>query len=376
MSAYIVAAKRTPVAPRGGAYTHLEVYELGARTIASAIQQSGVPAEKIDNVIMGNALYAGGNPARVAALAAGLAESVPAMTIDSQCCAGLDAINTACAMVNAGGVNAVVAGGLESFSRAPVRAHRPKNKHDPPKDYQRPPFTPWPQRDPNMIEAAAALARQREITRQSQEQFAIRSHEKAQRAIAGNAELVSIGDLCSDAFTRKLSTQLCSRLPLIAGDAEFGLTSSTIAVEADAAAAVVVVNEKMLPFIDGSMNPVVAIGCCSIGSDPALPALAPIAAIRKLLRQTAINSRTLQVAEIMEAFAVQAMVCIDECDIDPAIVNRGGGALARGHPIGASGAILAVRLWHELQKERSGAYGVTSIAAAGGLGSAALWRTG
>ncbi len=372
--AYIVAAKRTPVASRNGALAHYPVIELGARVIDAAIQQAGLSAGQVDSVIMGNALYAGGNPARLAALSAGIPACAAAMTIDTQCCSGLDAINTACQMVQSGAAHVVVAGGLESYSRAPIRQTRPLNKHDTPITYQRPPFTPWPARDPDMLDAAAGLARQRRISRQAQECFAVDSHAKARRVGAREGELVAFDELSADSFTRNLNEKVCARAPVIRGDTLSGLTPTTVAVEADAAAVVVVVSESMLPQIRGVVRPVSALPGFSVGADPEMPSLAPIAAVEKVLLQQMVAPDELVAVEVMEAFAVQAMVCIDACGFDRAVVNRGGGALARGHPVGASGAVLAVRLWWELQREAVGGYGLATIAAAGGLGSALLWR--
>ena len=374
-TAYIIAAKRTPVAPRNGALSHYAVTELGARVIQAAIKQAGLLASQVDYVLMGNALYGGGNPSRVAALAAGLPETTPAMTIDTQCCAGLDAINLACTMVENGAASCVVAGGLESFSRSPIRKHRPASPDQRAVEYQRPPFTPWPERDPDMLESAAELAKQRGISRGAQELFAIQSHDKAYHYNDTGDEILDFEGVTKDNFTRQLSEKICARAPLICGDETTGLTASTVAVEADACACVIVVNEKVLSQLNFAVQPIRAAGYCSMGTDPVMPSLAPVAATNNLLEQNSVLAAQLACAEIMEAFAVQAMACIDDCGIDPHVVNRSGGALARGHPIGASGAVLAVRLWYELQRETCGSLGLIAIAAAGGLGTAALWKT-
>ena len=373
---YIISAKRTPVAPRSGALRRYPVIELGARAIAATLLASGLPAEAVEAVVMGNALYAGGNPARLAALAAGIPESAAGMTIDTQCCAGLDAINTACSMVRAGAAELVVAGGLESYSRAPLRLARPLHLGDRPVSYQRPPFTPWPERDPDMLCAAAELAAQRGIGRRDQEVYAIASHYRARCGGANCDELVAFDELSHDSFTRVLNAKLCARAPLVAGDANTGLTSTTVAVEADAAASVLVAGEAVLSDVARPVRAQVlrVVDGIAVGIDPSVPALAPVAAVQRVLARQMLLPESIAVVEMMEAFAVQAMVGIEACGFAKAAVNRGGGALARGHPIGASGAILAVRLWHELQREPSDSYGLAAIAAAGGLGSAALWQ--
>jgi len=370
-AAYLVAARRTAVAPRSGAFKMVEAAELGEAPIRAILADSGIAPEAIDDVIFGDALYAGGNPARLAALRAGLPDHIPALTIDSQCCAGLDAIMLAADRIVSGGAHAIIAGGIESFSRAPLRARRPRHAGEVPQPYERPPFAPWPERDPDMIAAAAALARAFGIRRARQDEYAIASHRKALENPPGAAEIVQLAGLRRDAFPRSLAKAVCARLVPLAGDPEFGVTRATVAVEADAAAALLVVSETMARKLDVG-RPLRIVAAARRGGDPAMPGAAPIAAAKSLLAAERIAPAQLAVAEIMEAFAAQAIACADGIGVPPSALNRGGGALARGHPIGASGAILAVRLWHEMQTEPSGALGLAAIAAAGGLGSALL----
>jgi acetyl-CoA C-acetyltransferase len=370
-AAYLVAARRTAVAPRGGAFKAVEVDELGAAPITAVMADTGLPVAAVDDVIFGNALYGGGNPARLAALRAGLPDHVPALSIDSQCCGGLDAVILAAERIVSGGADAVIAGGLESFSRAPLRAHRPRHAGEAPQPYDRPPFAPWPERDPDMIAAAATLAERYGISRARQDEFAIASHRKALQSPAGAAEIVPLAGLAHDAFPRVLTAAVCARLPPLAGDAAFGVTRATVAVEADAAAALLVVSEKMVRRLD-AQRPVRIVSAARRGGDPAMPGTAPIAAAKSLLAADGIAPARIAVAEIMEAFAAQAIACIDGIGVPLPAVNRGGGALSRGHPIGASGAILAVRLWHEMRAHPAGTLGLAAIAAAGGLGSSLL----
>jgi acetyl-CoA C-acetyltransferase len=370
-AAYLVAARRTAVAPRGGAFKAVEVDELGAAPIRAVVADTGIAPEAINDVIFGNALYGGGNPARLAALRAGLSDHVPALTIDSQCCGGLDAIMLAADRIASGSAEAVIAGGVESFSRAPLRARRPRHADEAPQPYERPPFAPWPERDPDMIAAAATLAETFAISRRRQDEFAIASHRKALQNPPGPAEIVPLARLSRDAFPRALAEAICSRLAPLAGDASFGVTRATVAVEADAAAALLVVSEPMARRLDVK-RPVRIVSATRRGGDPAMPGTAPIAAAKSLLAAERVAPARIAAAEIMEAFAAQAIACVDGIGVPVPSLNRGGGGLARGHPIGASGAILAVRLWHEMQSETPGALGLAAIAAAGGLGSALL----
>ncbi|MFK4583801.1 acetyl-CoA C-acyltransferase [Bradyrhizobium ottawaense] len=370
-AAYLLAARRTAVAARGGAFRAVEADELGAAPIRAVLADTGIAAEAIDDVIFGNALYGGGNPARLAALRAGLPDHVPALTIDSQCCGGLDAIMLAAERIASGGAEAVIAGGVESFSRAPLRARRPRRLDEAPQPYDRPPFTPWPERDPDMIAAAATLAERFGISRARQDEFAIASHRKALQNPPGPAEIVPLAGLSHDTFPRALTGATCARLAPLAGDVAFGVTRATVAVEADAAAALLVVSETTFRRLSAT-RPLRIVAAVRRGGDPAMPGTAPIAAAEYLLAAERIAPARIAVAEVMEAFAAQAIACVDGIGVPGPSLNRGGGGLARGHPIGSSGSILAVRLWHEMQSESSGAMGLAAIAAAGGLGSALL----
>ncbi len=373
MSAVFVAtARRTAVVPRGGAFARVEAVDLADASIRAVLDDAGLSPSDVDEVILGNALYGGGNPARVAALKAGVPPAVPASTIDTQCCAGLDAILLAAARIKAGEADVIVAGGVESFSRAPIRCRPPLVPDEVAQPYDRPPFTPWPERDPDMIPAAATLAAEWDITRVAQEAFAIESHRKALARGVPAAEFVSVSRYAGDPFARRLSAGLCARLPVLAGSLTHGVTAATVAVEADAAAAVLLVSERALASVRAPARIVRIAGGARTGGDPERPGLAPIEAARTALRHAGLSASSVSVAEIMEAFAVQAMACIRALDLDPVRVNPGGGALARGHPIGASGAIVVVRAWNELQTMDSGAAGLAAIAAAGGLGSAVL----
>jgi acetyl-CoA C-acetyltransferase len=369
MSAFIIAARRTAVAPRDGAFRALEVHDLAAPVIHAVLADAGIAPDQIEDVIFGNALYGGGNPARMAALAAGLPDRVPALTLDTQCCAGLDAVLLAAARIEAGEADIILAGGVESFSRAPLRFVRPRAPDEVPRQYHRPPFAPFAARDPDMIEAAADLAAELAISRGAQEAFAVDSHRKALEA-GRTGEIVALENLSYDAFARGLDPRVCARLPIIAGNAAHGVTAATVAVEADAAAVVLVVSDKIA---QRARHAVRIIGGARRGGEPERPGLAPITAVRAVLERSDIAADALVSAEIMEAFAVQAMACMDGLGLDPQIVNSGGGALARGHPIGASGAILCVRLFENKKAApRSGFLGLAAIAAAGGLGSAIL----
>ena len=353
--AVILAARRSAVCPRGGGFAALSIEDLGAPVVQAALADAGIAPDRVDEVIVSNALGAGGNPARRVALAAGMPLSVAGLSIDRQCAGGLDAILLARALVNSGAAEVVIAGGVESYSQRPLRA-MPDPAGGPAVPYDQARFTPWPDRDPDMGAAAAALADRLGIDRAAQEAWAVGSHAKA-RAVVVWPEIVPVSGGGRDAFTRDLTLRVASRAPVVTGS----ITAATAAVAADAAAFVVVVSDRVA--MGRGMR---ILGGVTLGGDPEEPGLVPVAAITAVLARLNLTPSQLTMAEVMEAYAVQAMACATGANLPLGIVNIGGGALARGHPIGASGAILAVRLFHGMQA----GLGLAAIAAAGGLGTA------
>ncbi|MFZ1469606.1 MAG: thiolase family protein [Paracoccaceae bacterium] len=354
MSARIIAARRTAVAPRNGAFASLRIEDLATPVVQAVLADAGLTVDDVDELICANALGAGGNPARRIALAAGFPERVAGLSIDRQCAGGLDAIALAAALVGSGQARVVLAGGAESYSRAPLRAMRGAGGVL--QVYQQAAFTPWPDRDPDMAQAAADLAVAQGITRQMADLWAVDSHAKA-LSVKNFPELVPLGGLTRDPFARHLTPALAARAPVLTG----GITSANAAVAADAAAFVLVVAADLAR--DRGLR---IVASATLGADPTQPGLAPVPAIARALAQARLTPADLTQVEIMEAYAVQAIACIRGAGLDPALVNLKGGALARGHPIGASGAILAVRLVHDL---RAG-HGLAAIASAGGIGAA------
>lgn len=349
--ARLIAARRTAVVPRGGAFARLSLEDLAAPVLLACLADGGIGPDQVDEVILSNALGAGGNPARRVALAAGLGH-VGGLSIDRQCAGGLDAILLARALVDSGAADVVLAGGVESYSRRPLRL-RADPDGGPPVAYDQAPFTPWPDRDPGMADAAEALAQRLGISRARQEGWAVNSHAKALKS-GHSMEIVPVAGVTKDAFTRRLIPGLLARAAVVAGS----ITAATAAVAADAAALCLVVSDRVA---QGRGLAIVA--GATVGGNPEEPGLAPVAAIARLWQ-----GGPLAMAEIMEAYAVQAIAVVEGAGLDPAIVNPGGGALARGHPIGASGAILAVQLFHGLRNGR----GLAAIASAGGIGTALL----
>ena len=364
----IAAARRSAVMPRGGAFARLEVHDLAAPVIRALLRDADLAPDRVDELILSNALGGGGNPARVAALAAGLPLRVAGLSIDRQCCGGLDAIVQGDALIRAGLADIVIAGGAESYSRRPLRLRTDPDGGEA-RAYDRPPFTPWPDRDPEMVQAAEALTLRMGISRADQDDWAMASHA---RAIAARgrmrAEIVPVAGQEHDGFARIMQPRTCARAPVLAGS----ITAANTAVAADGAGFCLLMSAD-LARRRGLSGPVVLAGA-TVGDAPEWPGLAPVAAIGVALARAALRPAALDHVEIMEAFAVQAIACIRGAGLPESRVNAGGGALARGHPIGASGAVNAVRLVHEMRGRAggpgAGETGLAAIAAAGGLGTA------
>ncbi len=359
----IVAAFRTAVVPRCGAFAALDVHGLAAPVINALLENTGIKQEQVDEIIVSNAIGEGGNPARRIALAAGFPESVAGLSIDRQCVGGLDALLLADAMISSGQHEIVIAGGVESYSRRPLRSRTFADDRAP-EPYEQAPFTPWADRDPKMSAAADKLASQLCITKDAQDAYAVHSHAKAMAA-AKLPEILPLLEQDHDPFGRVLTEAHCKRAKVINGT----ITAANTAVAADAAAFCLVVSDAVAA--KAGLEGIQIVAGKTIGGTPDLPGLAPVAAIKSVLAMSGTQTNEISNAEIMEAYAVQAIACIKGAGLNNAIVNQKGGALARGHPIGASGAILAVRLFHELQ---NGECGLAAIAAAGGLGTAVLFK--
>ncbi len=385
----IVAARRSAVAPVGGAFAALSAHELGAPVLRALLAQAGVDGDAIDHVLIGNALGAGGNPARLLALAAGLPDRVGALSIDSQCDAGLDAITLAASLIASGQAEVVVAGGVEAWSRAPIRAHRPATTDAAPQPYERPAFAPDPSRDPDLLAAATAWAREGHIGRTTQDAWAAESH---RRALASRAELadeiVAVAGLAHDACPRVSDATRAARMPP-AWRSAAGLARSPasapdtdpdhapgllgVAPRADGAALVLLASAAACARFGLTPQARWLAGVMTGGSPECPMASAATAALAALARAGIADIAGVDAIELHDAFAVQAIATAQALGLDPLALNRHGGGLARGHPIGASGAIALVRVLADLRREgRPGSTGLAVIAAAGGLGAAGV----
>ena len=377
--ALILGWARSAVAAHGGAFARLEPHEIAAPVVQRLLARTGLPAKAIDAVVVGNALGAGGNPARMVALAAGLDDACAAFSIDSQCCAGLDAVSLAVGLVQSGQAAIVLAGGVEAWSRAPVRAVRPQREGEPARPYERPPFSPDPLRDPDLLQAAARHAWKQGHSREEQDAYALQSHARAITHLDDLAdEIVPVAGLAHDSYPRVVVPSRAARMPATlrlqdldpAGRTE--LSPLAISAKADGAAFIAIGSKTAFRRL-GLAPGAAWLAQASTGGDPAMPLLAAEIATRKVLAKSALPFSRLEAVELHDAFATQGLGYCRAFGIEPGLINQRGGGLARGHPIGASGAIALVRLLADLQRDGTrGALGLAAIAGAGGIGSAAL----
>lgn len=366
----IVAARRTPIGTRGRALARIPVGELAAHAIRAALSDAeevtGAPVTVAD-VLLGNCMGPGGNPARIAALAAGLGVATPGGTVDRQCGSGLAAVMDAAAAIRAGDERPRVAGGVESPSTAPVRSDRGVA-------YERAPFAPAGFPDPEMTRAAEDLAFADGIPRARQDAHAARSHARAAAALADGRfgdELVPIGDAAADDAIGGAAGVL-ARLPALFPGGT--LTAGTSTRIGDGAAAVV-----MMPARGIHPTPGLAVRSWAVaGCDPALPGLGAAPAVLAALEDAGATVSAVSAFEIVEAFAAQSLAVLDRLGIadDDPRVCADGGALVLGHPWGASGAVAVVRLFSRLVRAGApaGTLGVAAASIGGGMGVAAVFE--
>jgi acetyl-CoA C-acetyltransferase len=365
----IVAALRSPIGTAGGALAQVPAARLAAPVLARLAADPALGGASVREVVLGNCTGPGGDVARVASLEAGLSVEVPALTVDRQCGSGLAALDLAVALVrSAPGV--VLAGGVESASTAPWR-YWPE---DPPRRYLRAPFAPESVGDPDMGPAADVLAEKAGVARQRQDAYAARSHRLAcahRDAGAFDAEVVPVRGVCRDERPRPgLTEARLTRLrPAFRAADEGGTVTAGNACGVNDGAAVVAV-------VDAAMHRRLAVpglrvlATATVGVDPSLPGLGLVPAVRRALETAGAGLDDVDVVELNEAFAGQVLACCDSLGLDPERVCVQGGALALGHPWGASGAVLVVRLFSQLVRAGRQGLGLAAISAGGGQGVA------
>ncbi len=377
----ILAAVRTPIARAFAALNTVEVEHLIAPLINALLQRTGINGQMIDDVIIGNAAGGGGNLARLGALTANLPVEIAGQTIDRQCGSGLEAIVLASRLIQAGAGSIYIAGGAESVSTAPWRVKKPKKPGELPQFFSRAQFSPETIGDPDMGMTAENIAKHYGISRQRQDAFALQSHERAIHAQkAGNYrdEIIPIetpkGLFAADDCPRtNLNLQTLSRLkPVFQKD---GTVTAGNSCPINDGACLVIVTSLAQAKILAATYGLLFIDSAVMGVDPNFAGMGAVGATRKLFqRQSAFNLSNVSVIEFNEAFAAQVLASLDVMQIAPDLVNRQGGAIALGHPFGASGAILVTRLFNQMKQIEKNSLGLATMGIGGGMGISALFQ--
>jgi acetyl-CoA C-acetyltransferase len=285
-------------------------------------------------------------------------------------------------LIASGQAEVVIAGGVEAWSRSPLRMHRPLHAGDEAVPYERPAFAPTAARDPDMLLSAARYAAQHGYTRAQQETYALQSHQNAltnQSHMA--AEIVAVAGVTHDTYPRVIDATRAQRMPVVARsdervkqDAEtFALSALTISAQADGAAFVLLISPNTAARL-GIQAKAACVATTSLGGAPEFPLLAAELAAREALKRAGLaNADGMTCVQLHDAFAVQGLSFAQGLSIAPERLNAGGGGIARGHPIGASAAIALVRLLADLDRVgQPGSQGLVAVAGAGGLGAAAV----
>ncbi len=377
--AYIVDALRSPTGKRNGALAAVHGADLGAHVLRALVERNDIPADEYDDVIFGCVDTIGalaGNIARTSWLAAGLPLSVPGTTVDRQCGSSQQALHFAAQAVMSGTQDVVIAAGVQTMSSIPISsamlAGRPLGFSTPFAESRG-----WQARfgdaPVNQFYAAQRIADRWDISRAQMEQFALASHERALHAIRSGRferEIVPLPSLLAMDETAREST-LAKMATLLPVDPAYpAITAAVSSSTCDAAAAVLVVSAAALKRY--GLTPRARIHHLSVfGDDPIWHLTAPIAATRRALAKAGMTLDQIDLVEINEAFASVVMAWLKETGYPHARTNVNGGAIALGHPLGASGARLMTTLLHELERT-GGRYGLQTMCEGGGLANVTI----
>ena len=369
--AYIVEACRTPVGKRGGSLSQVHSADLGAHILKAVVERSGVDPNAVEDVIFGCIDQLGmqaGDIARTAWLVAGFSEDIPGVTIDRQCGSSQQAIHFAAQGVMSGTQDIVIAGGVQNMSTIPIgsasRAAKqmgfPSAFHDSPGWVKRYGTEPVSQ-----FHGAELIAEKWNISREDMEVFALESHRRARQAQTEgrfDREIVPLGDFKVDEGPRDTSLEKMASLPLLEG-AKY-LTAAVSSPTNDAASALLIASEKAVK--EHGLKPRARIHHVSVrGADPIYMLTGPINATEYALKKTGMSLDEIDLVEINEAFAPVVLAWQKETGADLNKVNVNGGAIALGHPIGATGGRLMTTLLHELERI-GGRYGLQTMCEGGG----------
>jgi 3-oxoadipyl-CoA thiolase len=381
----VIDAVRTPIGRYGGALAHVRPDDLAATVIRALLERVGLDAKRIDDVFLGAANQAGEenrNVARMAALLAGLPVEVPGATLNRLCGSSLQAINSAAHAIAWGEGDVMIAGGVESMTRAPfvmLKTEKPFGRAREMFDTT----IGWRMVNPRMPAewtislgaTAERVASQYNITRGEQDAFALASQRKYQDAVSRGAfenELVAVGSVARDEHPRPETTleALAALEPAFAAGGT--VTAGNSSGVNDGASALLLAEAATAEQL-GLVPMARIVASATAGVAPDVMGLGPVPATRKILERANISVHDLDLIEINEAFAAQALACARELDFDSKKTNVNGGAIALGHPLGASGARISTTLLHELRR-RGGRYGLATMCIGVGQGIATLYE--
>ncbi|MEC2054178.1 thiolase family protein [Peribacillus psychrosaccharolyticus] len=381
--AVIVSAVRTAIGKQGGALASVPPHVFGAEVIKEAMKRVKISPAMVEDVILGNVLSGGGNIARLTALQTGLSIELPGLTIDRQCGSGINAVMLAAQAIQAGDGDVYVAGGIESMSRAPYLMDRPEKPYStvPPR-IRKSQLSPKKIGDPSMGITAENLAEKYKINREEQDEFAASSQRKMKKAIDDGRFIEQIVPITipvrkgnplvfsQDEHPRPGSTnEVLAKLPpafLEAGTVTAGNSSGLN----DAAAALIVMSREKAEEL--GIKPLAVIKAHAVaGVDPAIMGIGPVPATRKVMEKSGLSIDEMDIIEINEAFAAQVIACDRELNMNLEKVNVNGGAIAHGHPLGATGAILLTKAVYELERI-NGRYALITACIGGGQGISAI----
>ncbi len=370
-SAWIVDAVRTPVGRRGGGLSDMHPADLGAASISALMDRTGVDPAAVDDVVFGNVDSIGaqaGCIARTCWLVAGMPEHVPGTTVDRQCGSGQQAVHFAAQAVMSGTMDLVVAGGVQQMSAIPISAAMLAGQAYGFDD----PFTGSPgwvaRYGPGAVDqflGAESMATRWDISRDDMEAFAVASHERALAARAEGrfeAEIVATNGLDHDEGPRQPDWDKIRSLRTLVEDGR--MTAAVASQISDASAALLIANDAAVAT--HNLTPRARIHHLSVmADDPVMMLSAPIPATKRALERTGLTPDDIDLVEINEAFAPVVLAWLKETGFDPGKVNVNGGAIALGHPLGATGARLMTTLLHELDRT-GGRYGLQTMCEGGG----------